>query len=968
MDTVTRTSNGINNQSLNGKARVDGANRVNGKLADPAAIRQFLDRVIEPGQVTELRVFGATSPRGRTNVTVVGYFDDLDLLTEAATRAAPTAPAVYIIPNPVNPALLARAANRAKECGPKDPATSDSDIIARHWLLIDADPVRPSGISSSDSEHEAAIALVWKIRDYLTSLGWPTPIVADSGNGGHLMYHVDLPATDEGLIERDLKALASRFDGSTVKVDTGVFNPARIWKLYGTPARKGDSTPDRPHRLSKVLEMPESLEIVSRDLLEALAASGPTDAPRASGKTSTASSGKTIPWTDGFDLEAWVRKYLPNAKGPNPWQGTGIRYELEECPWDSNHKESAFVAQLPAGPLTAGCLHNSCRDKSWDDLRALFDPEGAERAKKAREREASSAGPKAKESSSDSPSTAEPSNFWEAPAPFFQADAPAFPTDALPEHLRAYVEAEATATQTPADLAAMVGLAVLGVACQRNIRMKVRDGWSEPVNVYTVTALPSGSRKSTVLHDMAEPLEAFERSESEKQAPEIAKAESLHKTAKARLENLQTQAAKAKDAIDAERYAEEAAEAAVELAGTVIPAMPRLLADDVTPEKLSSLIAQHGGKMAVLSPEGDLFDLMTARYGNAPNFGVFLRAHAGDTLRIDRIGRAPEFVEAPALTLGLAVQPDVLRGLVQTPSLRGRGMLARYLYSWPPSLLGQREIEPDTVPYDVMAEYSASVIALLRLKPDTDPNGDEIPHLLKFSQSGYAAFRAFLVWIEPQLSETGELGSMSDWAGKLAGHVARIASLLHMAEHARRSEPWALEISETTVRNAIRIGNYLIAHARVTFAEMGADPEVENARYVLRWIEREGRTSFTKRDTYQGTKGRFKKVESLDPVLKLLDSHGYIRERESGEPRKPGRQPSPIFDVNPRIAICGNSGNCGNTEEGLYAQKEAPMHSVNVNKLSQNVFPGIYSHNSHNSHNSINDAVTELGDLEGGEL
>jgi hypothetical protein len=45
-----------------------------------------------------------------------------------------------------------------------------------------------------------------------------------------------------------------------VSVDTGVYNAARIWKLYGTIACKGDNTPERPHRPARFIEVPETLQ------------------------------------------------------------------------------------------------------------------------------------------------------------------------------------------------------------------------------------------------------------------------------------------------------------------------------------------------------------------------------------------------------------------------------------------------------------------------------------------------------------------------------------------------------------------------------------------------------------------------------------------------------------------------------------------------------------------------------------
>src|SRR5262249_12683439 len=121
---------------------------------------------------------------------------------------------------------------------------------------IDADPVRDPLISATDGEKAAALDTALAVREFLRARQWPEPVLADSGNGFHLLYRVDLPAADGGFVERVLKALARQFDSDRVKIDQSVFNPARICKLPGTLARKGDPTPTRPHRRAALLEVP----------------------------------------------------------------------------------------------------------------------------------------------------------------------------------------------------------------------------------------------------------------------------------------------------------------------------------------------------------------------------------------------------------------------------------------------------------------------------------------------------------------------------------------------------------------------------------------------------------------------------------------------------------------------------------------------------------------------------------------
>jgi len=229
---------------------------VKGVQPDIPEVLRTLELLAEPRQVIELRLLEVQGQGQRMPTTMSGYFDDFKLLANNASKYGGIAKGVYVTLNPVNPALLARACNRLRTAGKNDPLTTDRDITKRRWLPIDLDPVRPSAISSTEAEHSLAVDRAFQIREALREAGWPDPIVGDSGNGAHLLYRVELPTGDNELVKRCLQALARRFDDDLVKIDQAVFNPARIWKLYGTVSRKGDSIPERPHRLARIRETP----------------------------------------------------------------------------------------------------------------------------------------------------------------------------------------------------------------------------------------------------------------------------------------------------------------------------------------------------------------------------------------------------------------------------------------------------------------------------------------------------------------------------------------------------------------------------------------------------------------------------------------------------------------------------------------------------------------------------------------
>jgi KaiC/GvpD/RAD55 family RecA-like ATPase len=321
-------------------------------------IRRSVRLLLSPGQVVELRALHVQA--GNRRGTLSGYFDSIEPLVKAAAEAdGHDASGVYITANPTDWRLLSRRSNRAELIGKDEPSTSDRDISTRRHLYVDCDPRRPAGISSSDSEHAAALAKAQAIDSWLQAAGWPAAALADSGNGAHLLYRIQLPNDKESelLVKRVLCALEARFGDEAVGIDQSVYNAARIVKLWGTTARKGDNTKERPHRVSRLLTVPEPLVEVPREQLERLAEAAPEDMAR--GQSGNGGS---------IDVDGYLEAHSIDVSKRATWN-TGQRWELQSCPWDESHKRSAFIIQFQNGAVAAGCLHSSCREKKWHDLR-----------------------------------------------------------------------------------------------------------------------------------------------------------------------------------------------------------------------------------------------------------------------------------------------------------------------------------------------------------------------------------------------------------------------------------------------------------------------------------------------------------------------------------------------------------------------------------------------------------------------
>lgn len=489
---------------------------------------------------------------------------------------------------------------------------------------------------------------------------------------------------------------------------------------------------------------------------------------------------------------------------------------------------------------------------------------------------------------------------WEPPARLTELERPSFPIQALPGWWREWVEAESIATQTPTDLPAMISLAVCATAVAKRAVVQVSEEYREPLCLFVVAVAPSAGRKSPVFTTATKVINRYQDEEARRLGPEIAQEASRYRIAQQVLEAAEKDAAKAKPG-ERESAIEKAEELARELALMHVPALPQLRVDDCTPERLASIMARQGGRIAALAPEGELFNMMAGRYsGNVPNINVYLRGHAGEDLLVDRGSRPPDVIRAATMTICLTVQPSVIQGLAATPDFRGRGLLGRFLYTIPVTQLGSRDANPPAMPTHIQKLYESNVETLLRMEPASrDASGEPEPHRLRLDDDAFWSMIGIRGWMEPQLKETGELGHMTDWAGKWVGAVIRIAGILHLANLVGDPAPWKVSISNQTFGNALMIGKYLIPHAKAAFTEMGASKEVTDAQHLLRWIKDHQLTEFSKKSLFDMTRGRFKKAADLDLPLNLLQEHGYVRLQPEPPRSGVGRRPSPRYEVNP---------------------------------------------------------------------
>ena len=471
---------------------------------------------------------------------------------------------------------------------------------------------------------------------------------------------------------------------------------------------------------------------------------------------------------------------------------------------------------------------------------------------------------------------------------------PGFPVQVLPLPVADLVLEVAESTQTDEGMAGTVALGVMAAATGGFAEVQVRPGYVEPLNLWVAPAALPAERKSAVCTVLSAPLVDLEAELVGHAAPLIEEARTLKEIAEKIAEgDKRTAGNAAPDKRDA--AASAAVTSAQHAAALTVPALPQIIADDVTLEALGSRLAEQGGRLSIVSTEGGFLVTAAGRYSSTPDLSVPLKAHAGDRFRVDRMGRATEFVDRPALTLVMMVQPGVLAAAASNTAFHDSGFLARFLFAYPPSRLGHRAVDPAPLDPATVAAYGARITKVARALRKT-----EQVQTLTLDPAADAVRLDYARQIERKLGPNGELAHIRGWAGKIVGATVRIAGLLHLLQHGTTEDA----ITAESMRGAVTLGEYFTAHARHAFDEMAArDDDLELARRTIALIGRNptfcefsARALFTAapRSWMPGT-------ATMDAALDKLVDYGWIMPEP--EPQRPegkrGRTPSKRYRAHP---------------------------------------------------------------------
>ncbi|MFD0957965.1 YfjI family protein [Paenibacillus chungangensis] len=426
-----------------------------------------------------------------------------------------------------------------------------------------------------------------------------------------------------------------------------------------------------------------------------------------------------------------------------------------------------------------------------------------------------------------------PAHNWEDPVLFESFRTPAFPIESLPPILSEMAVSVSDVTQTPIDASAVALLPMISTAVAKKFIVKLTqhgEGWTEKNNIYVCIALPSGERKSAIFSHLIKPIIHYERR------------------------------------LQAQMFTDS---------NEFIDRSQRLVADDATPAVLAELLEQNNARIALLSTEGGVFDMLASRhYGKLQNLDAYLKGFSGDRITIDRKKAGSIIINDPTVTIGVFVQPAMLNSIPER--LIGRGLMGRFLYTMPSSNMGERDIELKSMPPEVTSRYYDLLTGLLRFNPQRP-----IPLLL--SPEALELFQNFRKGYEPQLGRGGELSHefLRAWCERLPGQLLRIAAAYHAVilnmNDQLESERLDNSISGETMHRALLLSDYFIEHAKAAFGCVKTNEASADAKYLLNVLERKRIPLYKRQTLWSAVKGKFSTAETFDNALAVLEDRGFIR-------------------------------------------------------------------------------------------
>jgi hypothetical protein len=493
----------------------------------------------------------------------------------------------------------------------------------------------------------------------------------------------------------------------------------------------------------------------------------------------------------------------------------------------------------------------------------------------------------------------------EAPAPLEvvpAANLPEFPIDLLPTWMSNYCREIALTCQVYPCMPAHLSVGMLSAAMAHKVTIKIGGNWWEnSACLYNLIIADASEKKGPAFSNLMAPL--FRRQDS--LGRENADQRVAMQVQREALEEEEKQLKKARRSGDPS-VGDRLKELKSLLSSMSLPSTDFIL-QDATAEAMFDVLSSNHGYGVLADSEGTVFgNIIGGRYSNAgaaPNVDIMLKAYPNEVYVKSRVSKekGSTMIKRPVLTTIMTVQPTVL--LAANKKSDDKGFFARFLYSYPSSLGSRTNPNPPRIDSDSAKEaYNYNMDRLFEWDK-ADPDG-KLP-VIRFSPKGETIIREYLGRNIKRRHDDGDLAPVTYWAGKAHGHCARLAVLLQAAERGASHFGEAFHVEPDTVERAVyMMESYFTPHAQYAYNATGSEKTdlASDAKRIVRWMIRSGRTNFTERSIHRGTHGGMNS-DRRDAALAWLVKRGWLSQNlPKGVLAQTGRPKGPSYDLNPVAA------------------------------------------------------------------
>jgi len=625
---------------------------------------EFLRNIIAKDQVFEIRVkikYKNFWRRGYFNYDDIGELDKSFKKLYRLIGGEDNIEGYYFTPNSLDPNIIFRSKNEFNygECA------KDKDIIKINYILLDFDPIRPSGISSTNEEKILAYELLKEVMHELNLFNLNPCIISDSGNGFHLMFRND-DCSNKTIITF-LELISNKFSNDKITIDKKVGNPSRIWKLYGTMTRKGSNTEDRPWRESKVIEFIDNAKPIKNiDIQKYIFENDKNHIEKHIAESKQCNFG---PSHGKEYLESFMSTYLNITN--HKMTSFGELWEVD-CPFNSEHKKKGYITFTDGLGWSFKCHHNSCKDKTWKHVKNMFIPDKIDLPNYRGE-------PKLKIESCGDIGL----ETFNEPIENFNLsidDNVPFPYSVFSNFILETIDAISEETQASKDLLANLIIGAYSGASSNKFRVDIVN---QPLNLYMAIKMPSSCRKSTAYEAIFNPFNEYQMSVFHKNKEELKDLQNE----KTRIRNLISGTGSNKNNDVVCDLNQKITNIEEEINAKKNNKSNKYIIDDATTEKIIKILDQNDNRLLISSSEGSPLSNIIRTYGsdknNKPSIDLFLKGYSGELFSFSRVTNDIDIYLQPYLTIVITGQDKDINEFFNNNYLIQRGLISRFLFISP---------------------------------------------------------------------------------------------------------------------------------------------------------------------------------------------------------------------------------------------------------------------------------------------